>query len=101
MAVGKPKVLEILPGTQTRFHDEDDDLIIEEVQDVQDIIDINKEEYKAMDGARFGEMGKVASIPPIIWQDLIARGIANDNERLKAWLNDPDNRVFRTRPGKV
>lgn len=92
----------IMPGTQTRFHEEDDDLVIEEVQDVQDVIDLNKREYNARMGERFaGDQVPVARIPAIVWQDLIAKGIAYDEERLKAWMNDPDNRAFRTRPGKV
>jgi hypothetical protein len=36
-----------------------------------------------------------------IYYDLQRRGILQDEKRLKAWLNDPENRVFRTRPGKV
>ena len=49
----------------------------------------------------WGEGQRVASIPAVIWEDLIRRGIAGDKKKLKAWLNDPDNRAFRTRLGKV
>jgi hypothetical protein len=37
----------------------------------------------------------------VIWEDLVRKGIANDTKKLKAWLNDPDNRAFRTRLGRV
>jgi hypothetical protein len=38
--------------------------------------------------------------------DLNAKGIMRgfaviDEKQMKAWLNNPDNRFFRTRPGKV
>ena len=29
------------------------------------------------------------------------KGIADDNKKMKAWLNDRDNVLFRTRPGRV
>jgi hypothetical protein len=28
-------------------------------------------------------------------------GIIDDPSAMKRWLNDPDNRFFRTRPGRV
>lgn len=93
--------IHILPGTVTKFHEEDDDLIIEEVEDMEPLFELNAEERKATDGQRYGEFAKMAAIPPVIWQKLIKEGIAYDNERLKAWLNDPDNLPFRTRYGRV
>jgi hypothetical protein len=46
-------------------------------------------------------MHKVASIPMTLFYDLKKQGIIDDPARLKAWLNNPDNRFFRTRPGRV
>jgi len=46
-------------------------------------------------------MAKVASIPMNIYFDLKQRGILNDQKKMKQWLNDPDNKYFRTRPGLV
>mgnify|MGYP006213542651 CR=1 FL=1 len=43
----------------------------------------------------------VASIPIHIYWDLKKRGIADDDEAMKRWLNDSQNRFFRTRPGQV
>lgn len=43
----------------------------------------------------------VARIPLVILEDLQRKGITKDKKRMKAWLNDPDNRFFRTREGKV
>jgi hypothetical protein len=69
-------------------------------QDISDHMDINKALYNEQrPGWQEGQ--RVASIPNVIWEDLVRRGIANDTKKLKAWLNDPDNRAFRTRPGRV
>lgn len=37
---------------------------------------------------------------PAIFQQMHPE-LMYDDEALKAWLNDPDNRAFRTRPGKI
>jgi len=49
---------------------------------------------------------KVASIPLTVIDDLNKIGIMRgfhvvDEKRFKAWLNNSDNRVFRTRTGVV
>ena len=51
--------------------------------------------------AKWGEMARVASIPLSVFYDLKRRGIADDPKAMKKWLNDADNRVFRTREGTV
>jgi hypothetical protein len=33
--------------------------------------------------------------------ELKQQGIIDDPKALRRWLNDPDNRYFRTRPGRV
>lgn len=86
----------ILPGTETRFHEEDDQLIIEETADFEPLLRDNAELRKEQAGTRFGEFKNVAQIHPVMWQKLIEEGIAYDSERLKAWLNDPANECWRT-----
>ena len=49
---------------------------------------------------------KIASLPMVVIDDLNKKGIMRgfavmDQKRFKAFLNDPDNRFFRTRPGEV
>jgi hypothetical protein len=49
---------------------------------------------------------KVASIPLVVFAELEKQGITRgfqvlDMDRFKAFLNNPDNQVFRTRMGKV
>ena len=89
------------------FHkgqDEGSEYWIEEKQDVGEIIDMNKAEYasyrKATDAhAEFGD--HYARIPAVIWGDLIRKGIAQDEKRLRKWLDDRDNLLFRRRPGSL
>lgn len=94
-----------LTGTKSVFHydHEDDSFVIETVTDVEDVVEINKAAYNERAGTRFGEglAHHVAQIPATIWWDLKRRGIADDPKALKAWLNDRDNRAFRTRPGRL
>lgn len=78
---------------------------IERVQDVEPIL----KETKALfnNAPEFGrykrDMVKVASIPVVIYEEYLKRGIdlLKDDAALRRFLNDPDNRAFRTTPGKV
>jgi hypothetical protein len=93
--------LDRLTRKQENWHSENDGgVVLETAQDVSDIIEANKADYNA--GAGFaGDMRHVARIPLVVYDDLMRRGIAQDPARLKAWLNDPDNRLFRSHPGRV
>jgi hypothetical protein len=51
--------------------------------------------------AKWGDMSRVASIPLSVFYDLKRKGIVDDPKAMKKWLNDPDNRAFRTREGTV
>jgi len=73
------------------------------VQDVEDVAESNKQSFNQVDERANwqGDMHKVASIPMAIFYDLKRKGILDDPAAMKKWLNDSDNRVFRTRPGTV
>lgn len=96
---------------QTAVHaDGDGGIIIETRQDITDILEQNKKEYNSYDEkARWSDElfgNKIASIPLTVIDDLNAKGIMRgfavlDEKRFKAWLNERDNRVFRTRTGVV
>lgn len=92
-------------GVKEYFHHdgrEDGTVGIERVQDVQDIVDVAQRRYNDQKrSTRYGELAKVASVPLSVLEQLRKDGIASDQKALKKWLNDPDNRVFRTRPGRV
>lgn len=67
---------------------------------LEDIIEANKAKYNDAPD-RWGDGQLVASIPIHIYWDLKKRGIVDDDAAMKRWLNDPDNRFFRVRPGTV
>ncbi len=81
---------------------EKDEATIETRQDVSQIIEENKQEYAQIDErARWGEWTRVASIPLSIYYKLKAEGKLEDEAYMKRWINDPENKYFRTRPGEV
>jgi hypothetical protein len=97
----------------TSFIDDGDKLIIERKQDISAILEHNKALYaqsldrKGWDGNNaFAPQNKVASIPLEVFTDLEQQGITRgfqvlDMDRFRAFLNNPDNQVFRTRMGTV
>tara|TARA_R110000868_G_scaffold274277_1_gene533505 strand:- start:1500 stop:1823 length:324 start_codon:yes stop_codon:yes gene_type:complete len=94
---------------QSIAHNTDDGIVIATEQDITEIIEQNKREYNASsttwgDGDVFSN--KIASIPFTVIDELnkqkIMRGFhVVDSKRFKAWLNNPDNRFFRTKQGTV
>ena len=91
-------------GTTKWWHyDADrDEAKIETVFEVGDLVERNKKEYAATDErARWGEWSKVASIPMALFYRLKQQGIVDDPAAMKKWLNSPENKFFRTRPGRV
>ena len=91
-------------GQKQYWHDHDDGSVtIETVQTVDAVAEDNKAVFNQFDERTNwkGDMHRVASIPMSIFYDLQRKGILNDPAAMKRWLNDPDNRVFRTRPGQV
>ena len=87
---------------RVRYHDDGDGYVLETQQDVQHIVDKNLARQALIDeNASWGEMAQVAEIPLTVWGELVRNGIANDEKALRKWLDDPDNRFFRTRPGNL
>ena len=94
---------------QSVAHNTDDGIVIATTQDITDIIEQNKREYNTSsttwgDGDVFSN--KIASIPFTVIDELnkqkIMRGFhVVDSKRFKAWLNNPDNRFFRTKQGTI
>ena len=88
--------------------DGDGGLVIETRQDVSGIVESNKREFNSYDErAKWSDHifgNKVASIPLTVIDDLNKKGIMRgfhvlDQKAFTKWLNEPDNRFFRTRPG--
>lgn len=110
--MAKKRVVDADPLSKTRTNflyeesnsgrQSDDSVVIEHEQDVTDILKDNKAKANEIDRHQpHGNMSKVASIPMVIFHDLKKKGILGDEKRFKQWLNDPDNRAFRTRGGRV
>lgn len=75
---------------------------IETQQDVSGVIKANTRSHADINSKeKWGDMARVASIPLSVYYDLKRRGIVDDPVAMKRWLNDPDNRAFRTRGGTV
>ena len=93
---------------QFKKHNTNGGYVIETKQDVTDIIEKNKQEYNNS-STKWGEDvfdNKIASIPLTVVDNLNKQGIMRgfhvlDQKKFFAWLNDPDNRFFRTKQGRV
>jgi hypothetical protein len=101
------RLLDVDPflGIKEYFYYDDDtgECRVEQVQDTTFIIEQNKARL-AQSHARDkwkGDQILVATIPMALWADLNQKGIVRDTKEFKKWLNDPANRFFRTREGKV
>ena len=99
-------VFEYMPGRRTDMVEHSDGrTTFNALQDVQPIIDHNKmmmNEYgdKLTPGKR-GTWHRVASIPNNVWEQWqldTDYAIDKDKNLLKKYLNDPDNRFFKTSP---
>jgi hypothetical protein len=85
------------------YNDETDEATIQTTQDMTAVIEANKRDFAAVDNKANwkGEWHHVASIPESVYFQLKAEGKLDDQAYMKKWLNDPDNRFFRVRPGSV
>jgi hypothetical protein len=102
------RILDYDPATKTvQFYHEDEltgDVALETRQDITPIVEHNKALFNQVDErARWGNgQTHIATIPNSI---LVKLAKITNNFKDKAafdrWMDNPDNRVFRTRPGKL
>jgi|TARA_R110000824_G_scaffold133216_1_gene295892 hypothetical protein len=92
------------------FDESTGDLGLETQQDVTSIVEHNKALFNQVDErARWsnplrpsGGQTLLATVPTSIHHELMKiTNNGKDQKALNKWLNDPDNRVFRTRPGRI
>ena len=116
MARKKGTLLDVQPGSYDVFHEEPEGndtytYTVETRPDPlvrQEILDANKRQYndygdKLSLGKR-GEWHKVASIPLTVyeqWKKETNGAIDKDSKLLAKYLNDPDNKYFKTAPTKL
>ena len=101
------KLFDINPLTGTRkmwhYDAEKDEATIETIIDATQVVEANKNRFNSFDEKANwkGDKHHVASIPMALFYQMKAEGKLDDQAYMKRWLNDPDNRAFRTRPGEV
>ena len=71
-------------------------LIFVHSQDTHPIVESAKAIASGFDPLIRRDTVHVARIPLVIWRRLQQLGITKDEAALNRWLNDRDNRVFRT-----
>ena len=88
--------------------DANDEAVIRQQEDLTPYIEANKEAYNNADSKWSDRVfgNRIASIPNIVIDQLNKDGVMRgfqiiDQKRFFKWLNDPDNRFFRTKPGKL
>lgn len=105
-------ILGKLKQNQNVYADGDGGLVIETKVDLSQIIDINKQKFnERSEKTGWGSdvldpRNHIATIPDIIIDELNKKGIMRgyaviDKDAFRRFLNDPDNRVWRTRGGNV
>ena len=86
------------------YHEPDDTAIVTHEQDDREIIAGNQRAYNSYrrSNAKHAEWGDhYGRISQVVWGRLVEQGIAFDDKALVDWLNNPDNRNFRRRPGRM
>ena len=98
------------PTPVDTFHSNADEteFTINTRQDVEPILEENKQAYNQygdkLTPGKAGEGVRVASIPTNIWNKWMKETngeIQRDHNLMKRYLNDPDNKYFRTTPTRV
>lgn len=94
--------------TTTILTDTNDNAVIKQEEDLTPYLEQNKAEYNQSTSTwSSNPLGnKIASIPNIVIDQLNKDGIMQgfqviDKKRFYQWLNNPDNRFFRTKQGKI
>lgn len=84
------------------FHYDDatGDVTIETRQHLDPVLGNNQEMRNAARSGWKGDMHLVASIPKVVWNSL-PEGIREDMNELRKWLDQSDQKVFRTKEGTL
>ena len=92
-----------LTGTRTWFEADGagEEYTLRTEQEVSPLLDLTKYTYNNDGGSWRGDVHHVASLPNAVWFDLKQKGIIDDEKAFRKWLDDPANRFFRVKPGKL
>ena len=82
---------------------EDEKTVVSKVEtEVEEIIEDNKASFNDSEGKRWGDGKVVASIDlPTYYQKIVPAKQAGDDAYIKRFLNDSDNRAYRTFKGTI
>lgn len=69
-------------------------------QNTRPIVESAKRVASSFAGTQPHNITHVARIPMVVWQRLMKTGVAKDEKAMNRWLNERDNRVFRTDDGR-
>lgn len=84
------------------FNDETEEVTIETFQKVDPILESAQRSFNSYGKrARWGDGDRVGHIPTAVYAEWCAKGQLGDQDVIRAWLNDPANKRYRTRPGRV
>jgi hypothetical protein len=78
--------------------DRPDDLIVKTEQDIEPILDGIARDREIM---RHGKDKVAARLPLFIYEDLKHRGIVDDDDAFKKWLNGPEAAPWRIWRGRL
>jgi hypothetical protein len=71
-------------------------------QPMDRVLEQNKEDLNASAGRRWGEGQRTASVPTHIYDKYLRQArLEGDHAYVKKWLNDSDNRMYRTFGGRI
>ena len=89
-------------GVQTAIHTENGDgtFHVTKQQDIQSTLDFTKY-LRGQSINRHDDSRHVAEIPPVIAAKLLREGVLQDSKRLLKWLDNPDNKYFKTWEGTL
>jgi hypothetical protein len=105
--MSKKTIFDMDETSVTTFEEEEDGTVhLTKHMDVEPILNINKQQYHTGANDRTDSpLGrKVASIPLTTWQNWMQAtngAIQDDPVLLAKYLNDPDNRFFRTHNSRI
>lgn len=89
-------------GSVTYFMDIGNAWVVKTETPVDDLLDANREDFNASEGLRFGDGRVMARLPLNVFYDKLAEPMKQrDRKYLSKFLNDADNRAFRTFKGNV
>jgi len=90
-----------LTGVTNYFHALGDGTYVsEDVVDIEPTKDLNRKLFNDAPTRWKDTNNHIASIPLPIYFDLKRKGVVADRKAFLKWLQDPDNSVFRVRPGR-